>query len=102
MPASGHPRHTRHTRENQETVQGQGHRWHIWRPASTKGIAPEAAFEKRLHAHQSELQEKKATKSNSYTDRAYHKFMQEMLPLETDGATCERFQRMAQKWKSEK
>ena len=46
-----------------------------------KALHLKAAFEKRLNAHQSALQEKKVTKSNSYTDRAYHKFMKEQAKM---------------------
>ena len=74
----------------------------MWRPAATKGMAPEGRFEQRRSAHQSGAQAKKAAKSNSYADRAYHKFMKEMLPLETDGSARERFQRVVQKWNSQK
>ena len=43
-------------------------------------------------------QGKKTQKSNSYADRTYHKFVQEMLPLETSGSSRERFLRVVQKW----
>ena len=61
-----------------------------------------ADFEQRRSAHQSGAQAKKATKSNSYADRAYHKFVKEMLPLETEGSGRDRFQRVVQKWKSQR
>ena len=61
-----------------------------------------ADFEQRRSAHQSGVQAKKATKSNSYADRAYHKFVKEMLPLETEGSGRDRFQRVVQKWKSQR
>ena len=65
-----------------------------------KTLHRRAAFEEQRGAHLSELKEKKATKSN-YTDRAYHKFVKEMLPLETGGSARDRFRRVAQKWKSQ-
>lgn len=65
-----------------------------------KALHLKAAFEEQRGAHLSELKEKKATKSN-YTDRAYHKFVKEMLPLETGGSARDRFRRVAQKWKSQ-
>ena len=65
-----------------------------------KALHRRAAFEEQRGAHLSELKEKKATKSN-YTDRAYHKFVKEMLPLETGGSARDRFRRVAQKWKSQ-
>ena len=58
--------------------------------------------EQRCSAHQSEVHAKKATKSNSYADRAYHKFVKEMLPLETEGSARDRFRRVVQKWKSQR
>ena len=61
-----------------------------------------ADVEQRRSAHQSEVQAKKATQSNSYADRAYHKFVKEMLPLETEGSGRDRFQRVVQKWKSQR
>ena len=61
-----------------------------------------ADFEKRRRAYQAELQKKKDTKSESYAEnRAYHKFMKEMIPLETKGSAQDRFQSVAQKWKSQ-
>ena len=45
--------------------------------------------------HATKLKEKKATKS------AYHKFMQEMLPLEASGSVQDRFRRVTMKWKSQ-
>ena len=60
-----------------------------------------ADFEKRRDAHQSSLQAKKDTKSKPYADRAYHKFVKEMLPLETEGSTRDRFRKVVQKWKSQ-
>ena len=57
-----------------------------------------ADFEQRRSAHQSGVQAKKATKSNSYADRAYHKFAKEMLPSETEGPSQYWFQRVAQQW----
>ena len=51
------------------------------------------------HEHQAELQAKKAKQPSSYTDRIYHKFMKEMLPLETSGSSRERFHNVVQKWK---
>ena len=66
-----------------------------------KALRLQAAFEQRRHEHQSQLQAKKVKQSNSYTDRAYHKFVKEMLPLETSGSSRERFVRVAQKWKSQ-
>ena len=61
-----------------------------------------ADVEQRRNAHQSGAQTKKATKSNSYADRAYHKFVKEMLPLETEGSTRDRFRRVVQKWTSQR
>ena len=62
-----------------------------------------ADFEKRRRAYQAELQKKKDTKSESYAEnRAYHKFMKEMIPLETKGSAQDRFQSAAQKWKSQR
>ena len=61
-----------------------------------------ADFEQRRNAHQSEVHVKKATKSDSYADRAYHKFVKEMLPLETKGSARDRFRRVVQKWKSQR
>ena len=40
-----------------------------------------ADVEQRRSAHQSEVQAEKATQSDSYAYRAYHKFVKEMLPL---------------------
>ena len=65
-----------------------------------KALHLKAAFEEQRGAHLSELKEKKATRSN-YSDRAYHKFVKEMLPLETDGSARDRFRRVAEKWKSQ-
>ena len=48
------------------------------------------------------MQAKKDTKSKPYADRAYHKFVKEMLPLETEGSACDRFRRVVQKWKSQR
>ena len=60
-------------------------------------------FEKRRRAYQAELQKKEDTKSESYAEnRAYHKFMKEMIPLETKGPAHDRFQSAAQKWKSQR
>ena len=61
---------------------------------------PKAA---RLQAA-AESQAKKTKKSNSYADRPYHKFMQEMLPLETrtSGSSRERFLSVVQKWKAQR
>ena len=53
--------------------------------APKRSVHARADFEKRREAHQSSLQAKKDTKSKPYADRAYHKFVKEMLPLETDG-----------------
>ena len=52
-------------------------------------------------AHQFSKQAKKNTKSKPYADRAYHKFVKEMLPLETEGSTRDRFRKVVQKWKSQ-
>ena len=60
-----------------------------------------ADFEKLREAHQSSLQAKKDTKSKPYADRAYHKFVKKMLPLETEGSTRDRFRKVAEKWKSQ-
>ena len=60
-----------------------------------------ADFEQRRSAHQSEVQVKKATQPNSYAYRAYHKFLKEMLPLETEGSARDRFSRVVQTWKSQ-
>ena len=60
-----------------------------------------ADFEKRRDAHQSNLQAKKTTKSDSYADRAYHKFVKETIPLETEGSARDRFRKVVQKWKSQ-
>ena len=65
-----------------------------------KKLHRKPAFEQRRETHQAELHVKKATQSKSYTDRAYHKFVKEMLPLETDGSSRDRFLRVVQKWKS--
>ena len=62
-----------------------------------------ADFEKRRRAYQAELQKKKDTKSESYAEnRAYHKFMKEMIPLETKGSAQDRFQSAAQQWASQR
>ena len=62
-----------------------------------------AYFEKRRRAYHSELQHEKDTKPESYAEnRAYHKFMKEMIPLETKGSAQDRFQSAAQKWKSQR
>ena len=62
-----------------------------------------ADVEKRRRAYQAELQKKKDTKSESYAEnRAYHKFMKEMIPLETKGSAQDRFQSAAQKWESQR
>ena len=66
-----------------------------------KALHLKATFEQRRHEHQSQLQAKKVKQSNSYDDRAYHKFVKEMLPLETSGSSRERFLRVVQKWKSQ-
>ena len=58
-------------------------------------------FEQQRHEHQAELQAKHAKQPSSYTDRAYHEFVKEMLPLETSGSSRERFLRVVQKWKSQ-
>ena len=65
-----------------------------------KALHRRAAFEKQRAAHLAELNEKKATKSN-YKPSAYHKFVKEMLPLETGGSSRDRFRRVAQKWRSQ-
>ena len=68
-----------------------------------KALRLMADFEKRRRAYQAELQKKKDTKSESYAEnRAYHKFMKEMIPLETKGSAQDRFQSAAQKWKSQR
>ena len=62
-----------------------------------------ADFEKRRRAYQAELQKEKDTKPESYAEnRADHKFMKEMIPLDTQGYTQDRFQSAAQKWKSQR
>ena len=62
-----------------------------------------ADFEKRRRAYQAELQKKKDTKSESYAEnRAYHKLRKEMIPLETKGSAQDRFQSVAQEWKSQR
>ena len=66
-----------------------------------KALHLKDAFEEQRNAHLLELKEKKATKSNSYADRAYHKFMKEMLRLETSGSVQDRFRRVTEKWKSQ-
>ena len=66
-----------------------------------KKVHMRADFEKRRDAHQSSLQAKKDTKSKHYADRAYHKFVKEMLPLETEGSARDRFRKVVQKWKSQ-
>ena len=66
-----------------------------------KKVHARADFEKRRDAHQSSLQAKKDTKSKPYADRAYHKFVKEMLPLETEGSPNARFRKVVQKWKSQ-
>ena len=60
-----------------------------------------AEFEKRRRAHQAEFQTKQDTQSKSYAEnRAYHKFMKEMIPLETKGSAQDRFQSAAPEWES--
>ena len=66
-----------------------------------KSLRLKAAFEQQRHEHQAELQAKKAKQPSSYTDRAYHKFVKEMLPLETEGSARDRFRKVVQKWKSQ-
>ena len=66
-----------------------------------KALHLKATFEQRRHEHQSQLQAKKVKQSNSYTDRAYHKFVKEMLLLETEGSARDRFRNVVQKWKSQ-
>ena len=45
----------------------------------------------------------KGAKSESHAESsAYHKFMKEMIPLETKGSAQDRFQSAAQKWKSQR
>ena len=62
-----------------------------------------ADVEKRRRSYPAELQKKKDTKSESYAEnRAYHKLMKEMTPLETKGSAQDRFQSAAQKWKSQR
>ena len=62
-----------------------------------------AYVEKRRRAYQAELQTEKDTQSESYAEnRAYHKFMNEMIPLETKGSAQDRFQSAVQKWKSQR
>ena len=62
-----------------------------------------ADVEKRRRSYPAELQKRKGTKSESYAEnRADHTFMKEMIPLETKGSAQDRFQRGAQKWKSQR
>ena len=62
-----------------------------------------AEFEKRRRAYQAELHKKNDTKSESYAEnRAYHKFMKKMIPMETEGSARDRFRRVVQKWTSQR
>ena len=86
-------------RKRNYTTRGTGGTFVGRRPP--KALHLKAAFEERRRAHETELQQKKATMSKSYTDRAYHKFVKEMLVEEKEGSSRERFQRVVQKWKSQ-
>ena len=86
-------------RKRQYTARGTGGTFGGKRPP--RKVHARADFEKLRAAHQFSLQAKKNTKSKPYADRAYHKFVKEMLPLETEGSTRDRFRKVVQKWKSQ-
>ena len=66
-----------------------------------KRLHLKAAFDEKHVAHQVHLQEKVSQKSQGIKDRAYHKFMKEMLPLQTGTSPQDRFRSVAQKWKDQ-
>ena len=89
--------------KRQYTARGTGGTFGGKRPP--KKVHARADFEKRRDAHQWSLQAKKdrpkKVDTKPYADRAYHKFVKEMLPLETEGSTRDRFRKVVQKWKSQ-
>ena len=82
------------------TARGTGGTFGGQRPP--KDLRLKVAFEQRRQEHQAEIQVKKTKESISYEARAYHKFMKEMLPLETSGSSRERFLSVVHKWKAQR
>ena len=64
-----------------------------------KGAKRFQKFEEDREKHVEKLHEENRKRRSTSTMQAYRDFVQQMLPLETDGSGPERLRRVAAKWK---